>query len=1680
MTAQILASELGNLIQDSKRKNTELRTAAEKSLQDLKALPVTSEAQLTADLARRPHFIAPFLIACSTHNAKFGSTGVSCLQRLTVSRALPRERLTEVLEAFKDSVSLSNDVQLKILQALPSLLQNYPAEIRGDLLSTTLQICSALQNAKNFAVSNTAAATLQQLVIAVFDRVAVEDEKALEIPTVTEVTGDAGPIPVRPAALDAYKPSFIRFSSIPPTSTLELIEAILSNHGKIISTHPEQAQVLRTLLMPLIIRSLSDKHSFPISLRIFRILYLLIRNHLAIMPSECEIALGLLNHMLDPDASALWKRALCLETFRGLYSDSRLVLQIYRQFDQQEGKKNILGDNLAAFVRLATEKPYIIGLGQHSTIPPDSNDGRDTSSDQAVAEAGAIAGVIGGPLTDSTPISSHTGISTQWSNLKTPCMEHLDKSDPPNLPETYIYSLVLTCITNLSESLAKFVLPLTVHHDTKSRRKSKTDDLERENSESASPGGRARHLSRTQSYRRKNVPVNPLTLTDHSAHHLIRTSATLVNECWPAVLATCSTFLNAALDTDFYRALVRAVQKFTQVAGLLRLSTPRDAFLTTLGKAAVPSNLVLASVSSPKIQNPETPSSLFSNAKGLLSVDSLVSQASSLSLDKNRRSSHEVSFPMLGPRNLLCLRALLNLAIALGPTLQSAWSIVFETLQMADLIMAMSSHQSGSRTPVATGSRVDTESSLEKVEAETSAVQAAARRLFESTVDYPNDSFMELLQALCKLLNARSNSDSGSRTPTGPGRPTALHQRRMGSVSGISLTTESHARDSIFALNKIGELVALNESRLAQYEPSESGWDIFVRDLVQFSADSGKPASARLLAADILSRTVRQMAEISMTDEQRNVIQTRILFAIQIQISAMHNGDEEDTYSDAEVRIHQIALEALKNVLEQCGEFLVAGWDSVFASLLSIFISQEPDSDEEESRDDVQNGNNLRSVRFEVISKQLARSAFGTVQLVCSDFLAAVPNTSLSTLLEVLLRFCSTKGDLNMSLTATTFFWNVSDFFHSRGDLSSLPKLLNNAQQHSQVRKIVENYSQEGSLPTLWLQVLLNLTTVTVDARPELRNSAVQTIQRIFENYFDQLSSEAWMLCLRTVLFGMVESNLYAQTSIHKESGHAEDELAAWNETTKTVLTSVSKLISTYMDKIDDSAGLGDAWASLLDYLQQYFDCNSHALGASVFITITSVLSGIEQPGTLGADALLKTGSVWKSYFEHRDVWQQRPEPNQEAFVAYAEAFKSIYRLAGSMLDSEIPAMLRNLETCIVESDEVAYSSDLDRMTLLQKRVTECISSVRSETPKLPPFLIQMLSRLVTLPYTSVAANPEKRSPTFVALSKASMSLLQEITIKHIGDKDIYSTGAFSLALASLLKPIEEKYVWPREGKPPTLWQEGSSTALTILEDGLPHFIKSTNLNAESTKAIWTQIVGLAGAITRAQVSSAIPVASIEKEENFDVSAFEKLRNLITLPLGSSVVSDSLRRTYTRNLFTTSIIHPTSPGEIPDLTSAPLEGLYKIRYGQTKDPEPTLRTEMAYECLKELLSLVSVLDSSAERIKLAQAVAPYFILRAALPLRMYVADHPLRGRMPMPESQRHELLFVLRALGELKSEPAAIPDVEGVKSRFRKHLHRLYPLLVKVSNVARADRQVFEGAAKLLEAVGSEFGVGEE
>jgi len=58
MSSTLLINELSNLASEAKRKNNDLRNAAEKSLQELKSLPNTSEQQLAAGETWSAHLAA--------------------------------------------------------------------------------------------------------------------------------------------------------------------------------------------------------------------------------------------------------------------------------------------------------------------------------------------------------------------------------------------------------------------------------------------------------------------------------------------------------------------------------------------------------------------------------------------------------------------------------------------------------------------------------------------------------------------------------------------------------------------------------------------------------------------------------------------------------------------------------------------------------------------------------------------------------------------------------------------------------------------------------------------------------------------------------------------------------------------------------------------------------------------------------------------------------------------------------------------------------------------------------------------------------------------------------------------------------------------------------------------------------------------------------------------------------------------------------------------------------------------------------------------------------------------------------------------------------------------------------------------------------------------------------------
>ena len=746
-------------------------------------------------------------------------------------------------------------------------------------------------------------------------------------------------------------------------------------------------------------------------------------NTLSVLATECEMVLGLLNHMLDPDAATLWKRVLCMEVFRGIHTEPALLRSIYAHFDEQEGKRNIVRDHLAIMVRLAAEKPSVIGLGQQSSVPASSLQGDDELDEQAALQAEGVAGTIGAAM--SLRSSSAPGISTQWSNMKVPCIDQLDKMDPPPIPPAYLYSLALTCINSFSEGLARFLLPFSIPPEVRSKRKARLvkedgdpQDLVSSEGDSTLASASKPSISRSQSLFGSKVPVNPLTLKDHVLYSQIQTSADMIESCWPALLAAYSTFFHAALDMEYYHGLVRSFQKFSQIAGLLRLSTPRDAFLTTLGKNAVPPAVVSAYSAANLTAKAGDRRDLKRQPSGIQDSDNISNPSAGTSSDKARRSI-EVVDTSLNTRNLLCLRALLNLGIALGPVLQKAWSIVLETLQQADLVITyLSLRRRNTHNGQVTPTGVNELAHLGDIGNEIAAVKVATTRMLESCSDLPDEAFLDVLisfKGLLRKLHVDADDDAPTPTTLSPQLPG--HQRRVSTAGAVKGATQD-MRLNAFVVENMIKLIDHNSTRLLVNSPKTNGWDILVDALVSVLSAQDFEPELRLKAASGLTDLFCITSKSDVPEEDRQRIRQLGLAALTRQVKSLYRRSINDSKPSkaCELEIHWLSLEALRASLEKYGDTLAIGWNYVFIIIASVFEERTDNSN------GIQQGKPDRPSDMLLVhakSPKLVRSSFGSLQLICSDFLSSVPSASVSALLITTHLFCAQHDDFNIALTVS-------------------------------------------------------------------------------------------------------------------------------------------------------------------------------------------------------------------------------------------------------------------------------------------------------------------------------------------------------------------------------------------------------------------------------------------------------------------------------------------------------------------------------------------------------------------------------------------------------------------------------------------------------------------------------------
>ncbi|KAN0061681.1 Endocytosis and vacuole integrity protein [Thecaphora frezii] len=1463
--SQLIILELGSLASEARRKHPEIKQAADAALQQLKAHPdaALQRSRLDHGPAAENLVLKPILLSCSTKLPKVLSIAMTLLQRLVLQQMVPSTSISAIVHALHDLLTPINrtdvDVQLKILQIASALLSSYSL-IHGELLASTLLLCFKLQEgSKVAAVSSTAAATLRQSVMTVFDRVKEEDvvldgikyggEDAAAAAPLAAMTAElpSGPVTLFPAAKDAYllfsdlcllangeQAEFLALTSLSKTFSLELVESVLTNHARLFSTrlhavdsntHPELLYILRSKTCPLLIRALSEAPSFPIHLRSMRLLFLLLRQFSADLVLEVEILMTMLLRFVRPSSrdeqgagSATvytWQRVLALEVTRSLCSDDAFLRNLWTWYDSgnrsdAEAETGIEGGGGSSRGGGASTKVFALLL---ETLYSVVKEGQGTFAAEGSMSTGLLRQQAepgaGSPRRSRIRESldrGYSGLYEAAAGVASAAISGAFGTSEASGAEVLAGSSspAIQIIDQLDKTeppaLASTALPRTYLQLLA---------LQSFLFLSQSIVGYVLPIySQFVNARPAGSAPAPPAIRDNDVEALgseadrngLRASKAMLELAAPALRDVLSHFLQVRCAESIFEDTLVAFRNLTNAVGALGLEELRDALL---------GNLIIFAL---HIRSPEAPS-----------ADQLHSIEDAAAADR------------LSTRNLACLRALAQVAYYLSGSLETGWYPVLRCLCYAHSVLDAGlaraegrgepdgsaedaepsdfSHDTMStltRTPftsLSSRSGKDQLQLLSPADLRSTALKKQIQRVFENSTALDDGALRHFIAALCR----HSNVDVGLQLPEEAGAASQLPS----SMSRASLRTASGSVEEkqSFPIASISLVASLNVGRLAAKAP-ELGWSVIFDHLRGVCSAEHVLTGWRLQASEVAMKFL--FAAIATEDEGLALAERRRIQAQSLEVMSRFAVLERRRSTVTDMEVRRMGLDTLFRILEARGHALLLGWETI-CDVCSAACDQTPPASASASAPP--SAPAASAVQKGCVT--LVKVAFSCVQIVCSDFLPTLTVEQLRRCISCLTEFGKQLDDVNVALTANGSLWAVT------AELATRAAKITDADDGAAI--------QPADLSELWLFLLHCLSQITRDTRSEVRNGAISNLFRVLEQYGTDLSPLFWQKAFWEILFPVIkaldataiqlEDNAGAAVSEAEDRkaqamGLAQSQPRQWDESRAIALGSLGNVVRDFVaTKLVDCAEFASIWSTLLLHVRVSFLRGPPPISqASIKMFSTMLAAQIRDAPSQESQAKLQAawGSAWECWSamgaslhdrsDAREV-ERPPRPfTQVNLLAYTEAFWPLYRELRPSFDAkQAEAVMDRLKTCMAYADSPDYPGDVDSLTPLQaaaRKVTRTLDPV----PGLPSLKLDDLADNLSLAFTSTGAveRPEagKQQPvTFVALAKACIAdaamLFEADEQPGQVDLNIYRDGAVEHLLSALTIPVKLKYDGP-------------------------------------------------------------------------------------------------------------------------------------------------------------------------------------------------------------------------------------------------------------------------------------------
>ncbi|XP_025191118.1 protein MON2 homolog isoform X2 [Melanaphis sacchari] len=901
-----------------------------------------------------------------------------------------------------------------------------------------------------------------------------------------------------------------------------------------------------------------DRPHYAITVRLLRLVSILVRKYHKLLITECEIFLSLIVKFLDADKPA-WQRSVALEVLHRLVVEPGLLAAFCACYDLKLHSTKIFRDiidSLAGYVQSLFNPPMVVSGGtsmNNAAMMATANAALQGQSPTV------LAGMPVGPGV--SPLPGFFGRGGVWlpvviqlptGQAKSIYLEMNDKHDePPQVADGYGVSVAYACLVDTVRAIQIEVRP-DIHQSVVFPPSTTAV------SSNVGEDGHS-HQRHTDGVTQKNPPEDDNGNDEQSQKTEVKISPLheqLINSSWCGLLTTFCPLIESCTDEGITENMLKAMQAYIGLCGLLDMRGPRDAFITAVCRACLPPHYNLTvfngavntccvsqssmSSSSPAVQyatsatmyddHHQQYSSTTGGGYGPESADykqqqqvivavgtplatpSSVLQTMSSSPSNTSLQNHGPV--MLTAKNLQCMRALLVLAHCHGSILGSSWHLVLTTLQHLVWILGLKPSTGGSlkagnstatsvpnrhtsvtnSATTADGTVVGSLSSSTSSVSATSSSNVAVITTAVMAADLPVLSTM-----LSRLFESSRYLDD-----------VALHHLidALCKLSHEAMELAYCNREpSLFAVAKLLETGLVNLSRI----------DILWRPVTNHLLDVCQHPHIRMREWGVEAITYLVKAALQykyqppLKDNQKLQI---LLLSPLSQLSLNMNGD-----------VRQRQLECVLQVLHGSGQTLSHGWPLVL---------------------------NIVGAVSDRHGENLIRIAFQCLELVLTDFLPLMPCKCLPLCLETTAKFGMQTRDLNISLTALGLMWNVADYFKDNKD-----KLLcnnsggdNNMKQGASGEALTDgntldatmsgitlNDPQELVYPDfpgvttlaemsefdkLWMCLFTKLGELCIDPRPAVRKSAGQTLLSTISAHANLLTPSSWNAVLWQVLFPLM------------------------------------------------------------------------------------------------------------------------------------------------------------------------------------------------------------------------------------------------------------------------------------------------------------------------------------------------------------------------------------------------------------------------------------------------------------------------------------------------------------------------------------------------------------------------------